>query len=130
MDSEEPGEAAENGKAPGTAQTQEAAHCLKAGDSTSLLEQSLERQRWEDKYSCNPGKTTARSLAMQTLWVIAPWPGKNKGRQKQHRSEYLNIHQHPARDKRSAQTAVTNFIFNLCINGLIKSLCYPTLQSL
>lgn len=79
MHSEELGDAAEARRAPGKAQTQEAAHWLKPGDSTSLLEQSLDWQRWEGKYSCSPGKATAIPLAMQTLWVIAPWPGKIKG---------------------------------------------------
>lgn len=52
----------------------------------------------EDKYSSNIEKATAIPLAIQTLWVIAPWLGKIKGRQRQHRSEYLSIYQHPARD--------------------------------
>lgn len=80
MGSEELGGAAEDRRALGEAQTQEAAHWLKPGDSTSTLEQSLEWQRWEDKYSCSPGKATAIPLAMQTLWVIAPGQGKSKVR--------------------------------------------------
>lgn len=67
------------------AHKRKAAYCWNRGSSTSLVEgteqcRCLEWQRWADKYSCNSGKTTVISFAIQTHCLIATWPSKNKGR--------------------------------------------------
>lgn len=112
-------------KAPRKAQAQKAAHWLNPGDSTSLLEQSLEWKRWEDKYSHNLEKATAIPLARQTLWVIE--------NQREAEATQVRIFKNlPAPCKRlkvstdSWDKLDIQFMYKLPY----KSLCYPTMQCL